>query len=212
MSLDLVKALKAPTLAQNWVVKLIIGAILFCIPFANFITLGYLVKALQNFINKEDKLPEYNDMGSLFVLGFKLFVGSILFALPFVILVFALTLCLSKSGALLSFLILVIEVLAGFLGMIMLASFAMDEKILSMVDFSRLIKFFKDNTAGTISLIINMVIIYIVYAVLFAISCLLIVTVVLLPFISYALLLTVYNLVGQFAAEAPKLEEIKSQI
>ena len=212
MSLDLVKALKAPTLAQNWVVKLIIGAILFCIPFANFITLGYLVKALQNFINKEDKLPEYNYMGSLFVLGFKLFVGSILFALPFVIVVFAVTLCLSNSGALLSFLLLLIEVLAGFLGMIMLASFAMDEKILSMVDFSRLIKLFKDNTAGTISLIINMVIIYIVYAVLFAISCLLIVTVVLLPFISYALLLTVYNLVGQFAAEAPKLEEIKSQI
>ena len=47
MSLDLVKAIKAPFSGQDWIKKLIIGGILFIIPIVNFAMVGYVIKYLK---------------------------------------------------------------------------------------------------------------------------------------------------------------------
>lgn len=211
MNLDFQKALKAPMCVDKWLLKVIIGGILLCIPFVNFIVLGYMIKALKNFINKDDRLPEYNDWGGMFITGLKLLVGCLLFALPFVVIIALLTMLLSKAGMVLSVLVIIVEIIAGIAGMIMIAGFALDEKILSMLNFKRMMQFVEDNRSGLVSFILVSLGVYLVYVLVSFVACLLVITMILLPFISYAMMISVYNVVGQFAANAPKIDEIKAE-
>lgn len=211
MDIDIKKAFKAPLCVDNWVLKVIIGGILIMIPFANFVVIGYLVKALKNFINKEERLPEYANWGELFVTGGKLFIGCILFAIPVFLLVLIISMIFSKSAALSVVLNLVIEVVAGIIALIMVAGFAIDEKILSMVDFGRMKKFLENNTSGLVSLILGLITVYLVCLVITILSCILVVTIVLLPFICYAMMISIYNVIGQFASNAPNLNQIKAE-
>ena len=82
MSLDFTKALKAPISTDGWVVKLIIGGILACIPIVNIIVLGYVIQYLTDVINKKETLPEFTNTGKIFVTGLKGVVGSILLSIP----------------------------------------------------------------------------------------------------------------------------------
>ncbi len=211
MDIDIKKAFKAPLCVDNWVLKVIIGGILIMIPFANFGVIGYLVKALKNFINKEERLPEYANWGELFVTGGKLIIGSILFAIPVFLLALITSMLFSKAGALSVVLNLVIEIVAGIIALIMVAGFAIDEKILSMVDFGRMKKFIENNNSGIVSLILGVLGVYLVYMLVSVVACLLVVTIVLLPFICYAMMISIYNVIGQFASNAPNLNQIKAE-
>lgn len=57
MSMDFVKALKAPASIDGWFVKLLIGGFFLMIPILNFAIMGYVVKYLEKFMNKDGNLP-----------------------------------------------------------------------------------------------------------------------------------------------------------
>lgn len=211
MSLDFAKALKAPTKVDNWIVKLLIGGVLLCIPIANFIVLGYITKVVQNYMNGKEEIPAYTDIGGLFVTGAKLFVGCIIYAIPVGIIVVILSLLLSKSAALLSILTFIVEFAAGLIAIVMIANFAVDEKILSMVNFPRMAKFLQNNTTNFVKLILFVIMIQIVYAIVIMLCVLLVVTSLLIPLVLYAMSVSIYSLVGQFAQSSPKLPEIKAE-
>lgn len=211
MSLDFVKALKAPANVDNWIVKLLIGGILLCIPIANFIVLGYLTKIVKNGMNGQERLPDYSDLGGLFVTGAKLLVGCLIFSLPFATVIFLLSMILAKSAVLLSILVFLVQMVAAVLALPLIASFAVDEKIMSMLDFPRMMKFLQDNTSGFVALIGFAILIYAIYTIITMVSCMVVVLVILIPFYMYAMTVSVYSLIGQFAKNAPKLEEIKAE-
>lgn len=208
MSLDLVKALKAPVTAQNWIIKMLIGGILLCIPVANFIVFGYFVKYIKKIMNNEENLPEFSDWGALFVSGLKLFVGAIVLAIPMVIIVSIISAVFAKAQVVAVVLNYIIQILYSFVGLIMIANFSLDEKILSMIDFKRAALLVKDN--ALLPFIGKIIIIDVIFLVLTIVFCITVVGVILVPFLMFAMLAAVYNLIAQFAKDAPKLEEAKA--
>ena len=206
MSFDFVKTLKAPLNVDGWFVKLLIGGILLCVPIANFIVIGYCVKYLKKLINKEDSLPDYGDLGGLFVSGFKFFVGSIVYMIPFGLLIFILSMLLSKAAVTAAILTLVLELVAGILILPMIINFALDEKILSMVDFEKAFCFLKNSVKDFLFLIVYIVLLYIVYMIIIFVCSITLVGLVLVPFLAYAMSLSLYNLLGQYACAIPNLK------
>lgn len=209
MSMDFSKVLKAPLASEGWFLKLIIGGILLCIPIVNFIVFGYFVKYLKNVVNGNDALPEFSDIGKLFVSGLKLVVGGILLFIPLFVLVFILTMIFSKNTALSMLVTGILELVYTFLSLLMMANFSIDEKILSMVDFKRAFLLLKENQ-NIGSFILYLVAVYVICIVVTVICAVTLVGLVLLPFVSYIFMVMIDNLLGQFTKEAPKLAEVKS--
>lgn len=209
MSMDFSKSLKAAFCGEGWILKLIIGGILLCIPIVNFIVFGYFVKYLKNVVNGNDALPEFSDIGKLFVSGLKLVVGGILLFIPLFVLVFILTMIFSKNTALSMLVTGILELVYTFLSLLMMANFSIDEKILSMVDFKRAFLLLKENQ-NIGSFILYLVAVYVICIVVTVICAVTLVGLVLLPFVSYIFMVMIDNLLGQFTKEAPKLAEVKS--
>ena len=206
MSFDFVKALKAPLNVNGWFVKLLIGGILLCVPIANFIVIGYCVKYLKKLINKEESLPDYGDLGALFVSGFKFFVGSIVYMIPFGLLIFILSMLLSKAAVTAAILTLVLELVAGILILPMIINFALDEKILSMVNFENAFNFLKNSIKDFLFMLLYIVLLYVVYFFIIFVCSITLVGVILIPFLAYAMSLSLYNLLGQYAHSMPNLK------
>lgn len=209
MSMDFSKSLKAAFCGEGWILKLIIGGILLCIPIVNFIVFGYFVKYLKNVVNGNDALPDFSDIGKLFVSGLKLVVGGILLFIPLFVLVFILTMIFSKNTALSMLVTGILELVYTFLSLLMMANFSIDEKILSMVDFKRAFLLLKENQ-NIGSFILYLVAVYVICIVVTVICAVTLVGLVLLPFVSYIFMVMIDNLLGQFTKEAPKLAEVKS--
>lgn len=209
MSMDFSKSLKAAFCGEGWILKLIIGGILLCIPIVNFIVFGYFVKYLKNVVNGNDALPEFSDIGKLFVSGLKLVVGGILLFIPLFVLVFILTMIFSKNTALSMLVTGILELVYTFLSLLMMANFSIDEKILSMVDFKRAFLLLKENQ-NIGSFILYLVAVYVICIVVTVICAVTLVGLVLLPFVSYIFMVMIDNLLGQLTKEAPKLAEVKS--
>lgn len=70
---------------RNWVKVIILGIILI-IPIVNFIGLGYYLRIIKSTFTGSDELPNFKDMGELFVDGIKiLFVCIIYLIVPLII-------------------------------------------------------------------------------------------------------------------------------
>ena len=75
MVVNLEDAFKFPFKDKRWAVKILIGGLLICIPIANFLVFGYLLKILGDAKDKKEAvLPEWTDWGGLFQEGFMAFV------------------------------------------------------------------------------------------------------------------------------------------
>lgn len=210
MSLDFSAALKAPASVQGWFVKILIGGILMCIPIANFIVFGYLIRYIKNVIDKNDTLPEYSDMGELFVTGFKGLIGILLLSIPLILIMLIVGLLFSKSSSMIMIVNYLIQIVYGFIAMIMVANFALDKKILSMVGFSRAALLFKNNP-NIGSLILYLIAVNIIYGIVATVCAITVIGIILVPFIVFAMMITLYNLIAQFVQNAPCLEEVKAQ-
>lgn len=80
-------AFKFPFKDSKWLVKLLIGGLLMCIPIVNFLVFGYLLKILQDAKDKKEAtLPEWTDWGVLFQEGFMAFVVGLCYGLILVLL------------------------------------------------------------------------------------------------------------------------------
>lgn len=207
--MDLVAALKAPFSGEGWVKKLIIVGLLFLVPIVNFATMGYFVKYLKNVLNGEEKTPEFSDFGGLFVTGLKVFLGSILLFIPFILLCFVIGMLFAKAENIASLIVYVLYFVYYFVAYVLLARFAMDEKILSMVDFASAIKLISGNK-NILMFILFLFALGLVYGIVTTVCCVTLVGIILVPFLIFAAMISNFNLIGQFVKGSPNFEEVKS--
>lgn len=219
MSIDFLKALKAPFATEGWFGKAIVGGILMIIPFANLIISGYFIEYLRQVMNDNHNLPDFSNMGSLFVKGFKVVIGAILLAIPFIFIYVIIMMAASSQVDIITKLFQkenqalcqIITAVVTFLFYIMQLNFAMDEKISSMIDLQRASKFLQNNAANLITLIIHMIIVSILFSAVILLSMITIIGILLVPAILFLQMSVIYNMVGQFGKTAPKFPEIAGE-
>jgi hypothetical protein len=84
--MDIGKAFTFPFDDEDWVKKLVIGAVLLIIPIANFITFGYMIRTLRNVAEGQAKpLPEWDQWGDDFMKGLLVVVAAFIYSLPIVL-------------------------------------------------------------------------------------------------------------------------------
>jgi len=68
----------------RWITKIVIGAVLVLIPiFGWFAVFGYSLRVIRNIVGGSDlPLPEWDDIGAMFVDGIKAFVVGIVWSIP----------------------------------------------------------------------------------------------------------------------------------
>jgi hypothetical protein len=72
---------------KNWFTKLLLGWLVSIVPILNFAFTGYVTQTIRNVQGKlEDPLPEWDDFGKKFVLGFYIWLAGIVYSLPIVLL------------------------------------------------------------------------------------------------------------------------------
>ena len=85
--MDFGKAFNYPFEDDNWLAKSLIGALVAAIPIVNFAWGGYLIDLLKRVIDGNPRpLPEWSDFGDKWVKGVVVFVASLIYALPVIIL------------------------------------------------------------------------------------------------------------------------------
>ncbi|RJQ32218.1 MAG: DUF4013 domain-containing protein [Actinobacteria bacterium] len=76
---------------KDWLKKILLGGLIFFVPILQFAAFGYAIKVLRNVkAGNATPLPEWDDIGGMFVSGIKYFVALILYALPAIIIMFIL--------------------------------------------------------------------------------------------------------------------------
>jgi hypothetical protein len=72
---------------KRWFSKLLLGWLVIIVPILNFAFTGYYTKTLRNVEeNQVEPLPEWDDFGKKFVVGFYMWVAGLVFALPVILL------------------------------------------------------------------------------------------------------------------------------
>lgn len=73
---------------EDWIKKLLIGAVVLLIPILSFAGFGYVLQLTKNVRDGEEKpLPEWDNLGEYFIEGLKLFVGLFLYFIPMFIVI-----------------------------------------------------------------------------------------------------------------------------
>jgi len=67
--------------ASDWT-KIIILAVILLIPIVNFIGMGYVLRIMKASIAGLDDLPEFDEVGDMFIDGLKILIISIVYAIP----------------------------------------------------------------------------------------------------------------------------------
>ncbi|HHX44072.1 MAG TPA: DUF4013 domain-containing protein [Chloroflexi bacterium] len=81
--MDIGKAFTFPFDDQEWVKKLIIGAVLLIIPVVNFIAIGYMIRVMRNVAEGDTRpLPEWDQWGDDFMKGLLVALAGLAYALP----------------------------------------------------------------------------------------------------------------------------------
>lgn len=85
--IDLSRAIKYPFKGPNALTKTFVGALLYLFwpifLLSGMVLLGYQIRIIRDVIHQRDEsLPEWDDMGHDFMEGLKVFLGSVLYYLP----------------------------------------------------------------------------------------------------------------------------------
>jgi Protein of unknown function (DUF4013) len=81
--MDIGKSFSYPFEDNDWLSKLFIGALVSAVPILNFAWLGYIVDLLRNVMDGASlPLPDWSDFGDKFVKGLLLWLASIIYSLP----------------------------------------------------------------------------------------------------------------------------------
>lgn len=211
MSIDFKKALKAPASIDGWGLKLFIGGLINLVPILNFATMGYWVEYLINFMNGKEELPGgvSDNMNTNFITGAKMIAGCILLGIIFLLITFVVSLVFAKLKFLALIIVTLLELVMMFATLFLVMGFAVDKKILSMLDFNRAIQITKDNPY-TLNYILYTLLLIIIYSAIMLVVGFTGVGLVLLPFISFAMGISMYNLMGQYVQSSPHLAELRT--
>jgi hypothetical protein len=72
---------------KRWFSKLLIGWLVSLVPILNFAFTGYITETIRNVeTTREEPLPEWDEFGRKFVLGFYMWVAGIVYSLPIILL------------------------------------------------------------------------------------------------------------------------------
>ncbi len=149
---------------KRWFTKLLIGWLVSIVPILNFAFTGYVTRTIRNVeINLEEPLPEWDNFGEKFVLGFYMWLASIIYALPIILLsiIFfvpvaivgnnqsgdAVAGLLTGAGILFSCLALIYALVLSLLLPAMNINLARKETFSSVFDFSEFWRIFRANTS-----------------------------------------------------------------
>jgi len=84
--MDIGKSFTFPLDDENWIKKLIIGAVLLIIPIVNFIAIGYALRTLRNVAEGNPKpLPEWDQWGDDFMKGLMVALAGLIYSLPIIL-------------------------------------------------------------------------------------------------------------------------------
>ena len=85
---------------KDWIIKIVIGAVLPFVPFLILPVLGYQVAIVRNVIHDEEyPLPAWENFGKLFLDGLKLAVGIAVYALPIILLVICASVAIAVAAS-----------------------------------------------------------------------------------------------------------------
>ena len=74
---------------DNWITKFLIGVVVGTIPIINFAAFGYVLEIVKNVRDGDQQpLPEWDDFGTLFINGLKFLLGTMVYALPAILISF----------------------------------------------------------------------------------------------------------------------------
>jgi len=89
-------SIKYPSAAWS---KVVILGVILIIPIVNFIGLGYLFRIIKATFAGIDELPDFDEVGELFIDGLKIFIVSLIYAIPVIIIALIVGALLSISPA-----------------------------------------------------------------------------------------------------------------
>jgi hypothetical protein len=100
MTLDIGRSFTYMFEDESWIMKIVIGGILLCIPIVNFMALGYMLEALKKSADGVDiPLPEWDDFGGKFMKGLFLFVIGLVYTIPIWLVACAIWVLMFVAGA-----------------------------------------------------------------------------------------------------------------
>jgi hypothetical protein len=100
MNLDIGRSFTYMFEDESWIMKIVIGGILLCIPIVNFMTLGYMLEALKKSADGVDiPLPEWDDFGGKFMKGLFLVVIGLVYTIPIWLVACAIWVLMFVAGA-----------------------------------------------------------------------------------------------------------------
>lgn len=100
MTLDIGRSFTYMFEDESWIMKIVIGGILLCIPIVNFMALGYMLEALKKSADGADiPLPEWDDFGGKFMKGLFLFVIGLVYTIPIWLVACAIWVLMFLAGA-----------------------------------------------------------------------------------------------------------------
>ena len=231
MSIDIVKAFKAPWAKDGGFARMFLGGLVFCIPILNFITVGYLMEYLNRLINGKEELGNIFQHGSKsFVTGFKYIVGFILFLAIFIAIVIIVHLLFAKSVPFIfNLLIDLLSFVCSLFIFLMMINFAKSNKILSIIDFKQAYNLInsKDKAINFVILFIMNIVVQIVYlipisiiavicafigvmlfkSVMFVSILLFMIALIIVLALHFAMVVTMFNMIGQFAQKSLALQK-----
>ena len=111
----------------------------------SFAAIGYWLQCLLSELNGKPQLPggPTDNLSKNFVTGLKLFVGYVIIGIAAGLVVGLISVILSKMQIVAALITLVLEIATMFAAIFLTLSFAMDRKILSMLDVQRTMQIMK---------------------------------------------------------------------
>jgi hypothetical protein len=82
------KALSYPFEDKQWLSKIGLGVLISIVPILNFAWLGYIIELMRRVIKADPlPMPDWSDLGKKFMDGLMLFLASLVYALPAILLI-----------------------------------------------------------------------------------------------------------------------------
>lgn len=178
---------------------------------------GYYMKAVKNRMD-EKELPQWGNFGELFVIGLKYLIGYFVYLLPFIVIEIMLSIIYTAASqintilpVLVGILMFIVALTMMFYSFAMEINFAKDFKISSFVRFPQAFKLLKNNMKNYFLLILFYIVIVVVFSILAVFLAWSKIEIVIMPFLTFYVLIVFAGLLGQFSrtkqTETEQVEE-----
>jgi hypothetical protein len=131
----------------QWLQKLIIGGLVGLIPIINFALVGYIVQIARNVSAGYDRpLPEWNNFSNFFMLGLKVFVISLVYSIPLILMLCVFVPIVMLGGASDSD---ELALLVGFSGACLMLVVILFAILISFVSTAAMVRFTQTDDLGS---------------------------------------------------------------